>query len=320
MPTTCTSISNSPSRGSGAGAQPGTNVAQDKFRNIGLIARSESEQALYSMRQLIHFLHGRDCTVILEKDIAGSLPEMGLQAASAAQMGESCDVVIVVGGDGSLLGAARTLARYDVPVLGVNRGHLGFLTDILPSEIESRVGQVLDGEYTTERRFLLDMEVRRGNLVMGEGSALNDVVLLSGDSVHMIDFELIIDGHFVYGQRSDGLIISTPTGSTAYALSGGGPIMHPRLDAMVLVPMNPHTLTSRPLVVDGNSEIKIQITTEKVKPLVSCDGTSGVRLQLGDVIAIRKKPHRLQLIHPPGHDFYQACRSKLGWSTRPGDN
>lgn len=294
-------------------------MPQDKFRNIGLIARSESEQALYSMRQLIHFLHGRDCTVILDKTVAECLPEMGLQAASPVQMGEACDLVIVIGGDGSLLGAARTLARFDLPVLGINRGHLGFLTDILPSEIESRVGQVLDGEYTIERRFLLDMEVRRGKTVIGEGSALNDVVLLAGDSVHMIDFELVIDGHFVYGQRSDGLIISTPTGSTAYALSGGGPIMHPRLDAMALVPLNPHTLTSRPLVVDGNSEIKIRITTEKVNPLVSCDGTAGTRLQVDDVIAIRKKPHRLQLIHPPGHDFYQACRSKLGWSTRPGN-
>ncbi|MED5390116.1 MAG: NAD(+) kinase [Pseudomonadota bacterium] len=299
---------------------PRISVAQEKFRNIGLIARSESEQALYSLRQLIHFLNGRDCTVILDKNIAGNLPEMGLQAASAAQMGEACDLVIVVGGDGSLLGAARTLSRFNVPVLGVNRGHLGFLTDILPSEIESRVGQVLDGDYTTEKRFLLDMEVRRGKTVVGEGCALNDVVLLSGDSVHMIDFELVIDGHFVYGQRSDGLIISTPTGSTAYALSCGGPIMHPKLDAMVMVPLNPHTLTSRPLVVAGDSEIKIHITTEKVRPLVSCDGTAGIRLQVDDVIAIRKRPHRLHLIHPPGHDFYQACRSKLGWSTRPGDS
>lgn len=295
-------------------------MPQERFRNIGLLARSESEQALYSMRQLIHFLHGRDCTVILDESIAASLSEMGLQAASAAQMGEACDLVIVVGGDGSLLGAARTLARHGVPVLGVNRGHLGFLTDILPSEIEARVGQVLDGHYTTERRFLLDMEVRRGKSVVGSGSALNDVVLLSGDSVHMIDFELTIDGHFVYVQRSDGLIVSTPTGSTAYALSGGGPIMHPRLDAMVMVPLNPHTLTSRPLVVDGNSEIKIRVTTEKVNPLVSCDGTAGTRLQVDDVIAVRKKPHRLHLIHPPGHDFYQSCRSKLGWSSRPGGN
>ena len=178
---------------------------------------------------------------------------------------------------------------------------------------------MLDGDYTSEKRFLLDMEVRRGKTVVGEGCALNDVVLLSGDNVHMLDFELSIDGLFVYNQRSDGLIVSTPTGSTAYALSGGGPIMHPKLDAMVLVPLNPHTLTSRPLVVAGDSEIKIRVTAEKVQPLASCDGTEGVRLQVDDVIVVRKRPHKLHLIHPPGHDFYQSCRSKLGWSSRPGE-
>lgn len=287
------------------------------FRNIGLISRSGSEQADYSVRQLAHFLQQRGCTVILDQAINGCA-DLGLQAGTPAQLGQSCDLVIVVGGDGCLLGAARTLARYDAPVLGVNRGRLGFLTDILPAELEQRVGQVLDGDYTVEQRFLLDMEVRRGKSPAGQGSALNDVVLLSGDSVHMIEFELFIDGDFVYSQRSDGLIVSTPTGSTAYALSGGGPIMHPRLDAIVLVPMNPHTLTSRPLVVDGNSEIKIRVTTHRLEPLVSCDGQDGTRVREGDQIVIRKKPHRLKLIHPPGHDFYQACRSKLGWSTRPG--
>lgn len=295
-------------------------MAREIFRNIGLVARSESEQALYSLRQLVHFLQRRDCNVILDQEVADALPELGLQAGSRAQLGESCDLVIVVGGDGCLLGAARTFARHDVPVLGINRGRLGFLTDIRPSEIEARVGQVLDGDYHLEKRFLLDMEVRRGRTSVGDGCALNDVVLLSGESVHMIEFELYIDGDFVYGQRSDGLIISTPTGSTAYALSGGGPIMHPRLDAMVMVPLNPHTLTSRPLVVDGNSEVKIHINSHKVKPLVSCDGQEGVRVQLDDLIYVRKKPHRLRLLHPPGHDFYEACRSKLGWSTRLGDD
>lgn len=294
-------------------------MVREPFRNIGLIAKSESEQALYSLRQLVHFLHGRDAHVILDRELGEALPELKLQAASRTQMGESCDLIIVVGGDGCLLGAARALARFDVPVLGINRGRLGFLTDILPSEIESRVGQVLDGDYHIEQRFLLDLEVRRGKTVIGEGSALNDVVLLSGDSVHMIEFELFIDGHYVYNQRSDGLIISTPTGSTAYALSGGGPIMHPKLDAMVLVPLNPHTLTSRPLVVDGNSEIKIRVTTSKVRPLASCDGQEGIRVQQDDFLYVRKKPHRLKLIHPPGHDFYEACRSKLGWSSRPGE-
>lgn len=294
-------------------------MPRDVFRNIGLIAKSDSEQALYTLRQLLHFLQRRDVNVILDRELAHVLPEAGLQAGSHAQMGAACDLVIVVGGDGCLLGAARSMARYGVPVLGVNRGRLGFLTDILPTEIETRVGQVLAGDYVAEQRFLLDMEVRRGKSVVGEGSALNDVVLLSGESVHMIEFELHIDGLFVYTQRSDGLILSTPTGSTAYALSGGGPIMHPKLDAIVLVPLNPHTLTSRPLVVDGNSEIRIRIHGSRVRPLVSCDGTEGVRLQEYDEIRVRKKPHRLKLIHPPGHDFYEACRSKLGWSSRPGE-
>ncbi|MCG8391774.1 MAG: NAD(+) kinase [Pseudomonadales bacterium] len=296
-------------------------MSQEKFRNIGLIARSESEQALYSLRQLIHFLHGRDCTVILDKNIIDSLPEMGLQAASAAQMGEACDLIIVVGGDGSLLGAARTLSRFDVPVLGVNRGHLGFLTDILPSEIESRVGQVLDGDYTTEKRFLLDLEVRRGKTVAGEGCALNDVVLLSGDSVHMIDFELMIDGHFVYGQRSDGLIISTPTGSTAYALSGGGPLLHPSLNAIVMVPICPHTLSNRPIVVDGDSEIEIRLDKAHAEDVqITCDGQSTLPVMQGEVIRIRKAEHHIRLIHPEGYDYYSILRAKLGWSENPRNN
>lgn len=288
----------------------------DVFRNIGLIVKAGDEQSLYSLRQLVHFLQGRGLNIILEQSLPAFLPDLRLQAASRHQLGECCDLIIVVGGDGSLLGAARALARHDVPVLGINRGRLGFLTDILPADMEAGVGAILDGEYETETRFLLDMEARRSRSILGEGSALNDVVLLSGDFVHMLEFELYVDGLFVYHQRSDGLIMATPTGSTAYALSGGGPIMHPKLDAIVLVPMNPHTLTSRPLVIDANSEIKIKLLSRHARPLVSCDGQSGVRVQADDVIYVRKKPHRLKLLHPRGHNFYQSCRSKLGWSSR----
>ncbi len=285
------------------------------FRNIGLISKTDSEQSLYSLRQLIHFLQRRNCRVILHHSLPQCLPELTLQAGSHRQLGQSCDLVIVVGGDGSLLGAARKLARYGVPVLGVNRGRLGFLTDILPSDLQTLVGEVLDGKFEEEKRFLLDMEAHRGKVRLGEGCALNDVVLLAGDSVHMIEFELYIDGLFVYKQRADGLIIATPTGSTAYALSGGGPIMHPKIDAMVLVPMNPHTLTSRPLVISGNSEIKLKPLSRGASPLVSCDGQTGVRVQAGDVIRVRKKPHKLKLLHPRDHNFYQSCRSKLGWGS-----
>lgn len=294
-------------------------MARDAFRNIGLVARSRSEQALYSIRQLIHLLQARGCHVVVEKSLLAALEAPELQGGSTKQIRSCCDLVIVVGGDGSLLGAGRAFAGSDVPLLGVNRGRLGFLTDILPSEMETRVNQVLDGNYEVEYRFLLDMQVRREGTLLTQGSALNDVVLLSGDSVHMVEFELFIDNLFVYKQRSDGLIISTPTGSTAYALAGGGPIMHPRLDAVVLVPLNPHTLTSRPLVVDANSDIRLRVTTHRLNPLVSCDGQDGFRVQLNDEIRITKLPQRLKLLHPPGHNFYEACRSKLGWSNRLGE-
>lgn len=289
----------------------------ETFRNVGLIGRPGSEEVVQTLRHAIALLQARHCNVILDEDVEQLLGRHGLQVGDRRMLGESCDLVIVVGGDGCLLGAARSLSRYGTPVVGVNRGHLGFLTDIMPVELEQQLGAILDGRYETEKRFLLDAEVRREQHPVGGGAALNDVVIRAGDSVHMVEFELYIEGHFVYSQRSDGMIIATPTGSTAYALSGGGPIMHPRLDAIVLVPMHPHALSSRPLVVDGNSEIKLVIRSEHNSPLVSCDGQEGIRAQAGDVIYVRKRPQKLTLLHPLGHDFYQACRSKLGWSSKP---
>lgn len=287
----------------------------DEFRNIGLIGRRESDLVGETLRQLIAFLDARNLQVVLDEDTAKLLPEANYQVGTRKMMGEVCDLIIVVGGDGSLLGAARTFSRYKVPLLGVNRGRLGFLTDILPSEFEERVGEVLDGKYFREDRFLLEAHVRRDGQPVGQNSALNDVVFHSAGSVKMVEFELFIEGQFVYRQRSDGLIISTPTGSTAYALSGGGPIMHPRIDAIVLVPMCPHTLSSRPLLVEGNSEIKLVVGGSNVaRMLVSCDGQGEMAVEAGDVISIRKKAHKLHLLHPTHHSFYEACRSKLGWS------
>lgn len=288
----------------------------DSFRNIGLIGRPGSDEVLQTLRYIIAFLQRRGCNVILDEDISGALDNPALQVGDRRVLGESCDLVIVIGGDGCLLGAARALSRFGTPVVGVNRGHLGFLTDISPVELDDRLGAILDGKYDAERRFLLDAEVRRDQHPIGSGVALNDVVFRAGNSVHMVEFELYIEGRFVYSQRSDGLIIATPTGSTAYALSGGGPIMHPKLDAVVLVPMHPHTLSSRPIVVDGNSEIKLVITGGATPSLVSCDGQEAVRTQVGDVVYVRKRSQKLTLLHPPGHDFYEACRSKLGWSSK----
>ncbi len=293
----------------------------EQFRNIGLIGRIGSVQVVETLKRLKNFLLNEGYQVILEDTTATVLPGHGLQVSTRKLMGEICDLVIVVGGDGSLLGAARALANYNVPVLGVNRGQLGFLTDISPLELEEKVGEVLAGEYIEESRFLLDMYLKRDGEPISYGCGLNDIVLHPGKSTRMIGFELYIEGQFVYSQRSDGLIVATPTGSTAYALSAGGPIMHPRLDAIVLVPMFPHTLSSRPIVVDGNSEIKIVIgESNETYPHVSCDGQIHVTCAPGDSITITKKPQKLRLIHPINHNYYQTCRDKLGWASTLGTN
>ena len=291
----------------------------EQFRNVGIIVRLGSTRVLETVRRLKRFLIDRHLHVILEDTIADLLPGHGLQTSSRKMLGEVCDLVIVVGGDGSMLGAARALARHKVPVLGINRGSLGFLTDIRPDELELKVAQVLEGQYLTENRFLLEAEVRRQGEAIGQGDALNDVVLHPGKSTRMIEFELYIDGQFVCSQKADGLIVATPTGSTAYALSAGGPIMHPKLDAIVVVPMYPHTLSSRPIVVDGNSELKVVVSPDMtIYPQVSCDGQNHFTCAPGDTLHVAKKAQKLRLIHPLDHNYYEVCRTKLGWGSRLG--
>ena len=289
-----------------------------QFKTIGVIGRKGSAVA-DSLNVLVPFLLKHKLEVILSKSMATLMPDTDLRVLSREGIGEACDLIIVLGGDGSLLSAARMLARHNVPVLGINRGRLGFLTDILPEEIQEKVGAVLQGDYTLEERFLLSATVLRDGEEVGKAEALNDVVVNSGTSARMIEFELYVAGEFVYRQRSDGLIISTPTGSTAYSMSGGGPIMHPTLDAVVLVPMFPHTLSSRPIVIDGNSIIEIVICqSHQNNHPVTCDGQVNITAVPGDKVVIRKKTHKLTLVHPPNHSFYASCREKLGWNTRLG--
>ena len=287
-----------------------------KFERIGLVGRSQQEGLTDVLEELVCLLQSLGKEVVLESRLAERVADQSIPRASLDDIGEDSDLVIVVGGDGSLLSAARTLAKYETPVLGVNRGRLGFLTDISPDDIATQVPAVLAGEYTQDSRFLLDARVVRDGKTVGRADALNDVVVNSGTSAQMIEFELSINGVFVYRQRADGLIISTPTGSTAYSLSGGGPIMHPTLDAVVLVPMFPHALSSRPIVVDGNSEIRLDILERnRIHPPVTCDGQVNMTARPGDSVVVTKKPHRLTLLHPLGHSFYASCRDKLRWNT-----
>lgn len=286
----------------------------EQFKQVGITGRKGRAHVEDTLQRLAAFLESRGVTTVLDENLAGLLPGHHCNLCDRASMGESCDLVVVIGGDGSLLGAARDLAVHDVPVLGVNRGRLGFLTDVSPDELEDRLEEIFSGRYLVESRFLLDAVVKRDGQVIGTGDALNDVVLHPGQSTRIIEFELIIEGQFVYRQRSDGLIIATPTGSTAYALSGGGPIMHPTLDAIVLVPMYPHMLTNRPLVVDGGSELKLIVHPDnEIYPQLSCDGQIHIALEPGDQVTIQKKDQHLKLLHPLNHNFYEACRSKLRW-------
>ena len=288
----------------------------ESFRNIGVVGR-DGHGVAETLDRLVTFLASRDLTVILGDCIAPLIDNQALRVCPRKMIGEICDLVIVVGGDGSLLSVTRTLSRSDAPILGVNRGRLGFLTDVSPDELEAQVGSVLDGQYSIEKRFLLDVEIKRGGEPHGKGDALNDVVVNSGTSGHMMEFDLFVEGELVYHQRADGLIVSTPTGSTAYSLSAGGPIMHPKLDAIVLTPMMPHTLSSRPIVIDGNSEIKIKISSQNQAPSpVTCDGQETISALQGDTVYVRKKPHKMRLIHPLDHSFYASCRDKLGWGRR----
>jgi NAD+ kinase len=285
------------------------------FEKIGLIGRSQQDGIVDPLSQLLTLLEQRGLDVLLEDRLAEVVPNHRQRLASRDEIGQEADLVIVVGGDGSLLSAARTLVKYDTPVLGVNRGRLGFLTDISPDEIANQVPAVLDGEFTRERRFLLDARVSREGKTVGRADALNDVVVNSGTSAQMIELELYINDTFVNRQRADGLIVATPTGSTAYSLSGGGPIMHPTLDAIVLVPMFPHALSSRPIVVEGSSEIRVDVLARnRIHPPVTCDGQVNMTARPGDSVHIVKKPHHLTLLHPLGHSFYASCRDKLRWS------
>ncbi len=295
-------------------------IKNPAFKAIGLMGRARKRSVIDTIHEVERYIHAMGLQLFMDNETA-SLPGLDFDSSSTLKivkrslLGEICDLVIVVGGDGSILHAAQALARYRVPVLGVNRGRLGFLTDVNPDEVGQKLRQVLMGDYQLDQRFLLTMEIQQNNKILLQDMALNDVVLHAGKSVHMIDFELTIDGLDVYRLHSDGLIAATPTGSTAYALSGGGPIIHPSLDAICLVPMHPHTLSSRPIVVSGGSEIVLETHKDnRTQPMVSADGKPSVALDKDQTLHIRKHADKLTLLHPPGFDFYKACRTKLNWN------
>ena len=285
------------------------------FTRIGLITNSGVKTIQKTLAELVAYLASKNREIILDTCCAGLIGENDYAVYEAGELGKHCDLVIAIGGDGTMLMAARLLCDSDVPLLGINLGHVGFLSDIPADDIEHNMDEILDGHYVEDVRFLLRGQVFRNGACICEDYALNDVIIQKWNIARLVELETYINGSFVHTHRSDGMIVSSPTGSTAYALSGGGPVMHPSLDALLLVPICPHSLTNRPIVVDGNSCIEIVVGTREVdQARLTFDGEIRLELAPGDRVRVKKKNKKIRLIHPPEHDQFHILREKLHWS------
>ena len=289
-----------------------------KFHTIGLIGRHSGDHVAETLKQLDAYLRQQGLSVLIDDSSAGMMLSGQHECVSRDELGQRSDLVIVVGGDGTLLTAARTLVDSDTSLVGINLGHLGFLADISPVNMEQNLDEILRGDYLTEERFLLEGHIHRGSEILHHSIALNDIVVHKWNVARMIEIQTYIDGHFVSLQRSDGLIVASPTGSTAYALSAGGPIIHPTLNALVLVPVCPQSMSNRPIVIGGDSQVKVVICEGNLNSVrVTCDGQIPFQLEPGDTVHIRKKQTPIRLIHPKGHNHYEMLRAKLNWAETP---
>ncbi len=287
-------------------------MSNSAFKKVALISRPGKHSVPPTLIALARYLQAIEIDVVVESQTAEMMANQALTIVDRQAIAEHAELIIVVGGDGSFINAAHIAAAQNLPILGINRGRLGFLTDIYPYELEA-ISNVLSGQYQVEQRFMLEAHIGAAEKAL----ALNEVVLLPGDAAHMIEFDIHINDNYVCHQRADGLIIATPTGSTAYALSGGGPILHPGLNAVVLLPMFPHVLSSRPIVVDCDSQIRIEISkTTKTVPFVSCDGHQRIALLAGEELCIGLHQKKITLIHPHNYNYYATLQTKLGWQTR----
>lgn len=289
-----------------------------RFPRIALIGRHASPGIGVPLARLAAFLAGRGHAVVLEEDTARNADLAGYVTAPAASIGQRVDLAIVLGGDGTMLSIARLIAPFDTPLIGINQGRLGFLTDIPLAGMEPMLARMLDGHYLEESRTLLVARIERAGKPVETALALNDVVVNRGNSGSMIDFAVDIDGRFVFSLRADGLIVSTPTGTTAYALSAGGPIIDPQVPALALVPVAPHALTHRPIAVAESSVIVIVIQRGR-DAAANCDGQAHFPLAEGDRVTVQRAQYRSRFLHPEGHDHFATLRAKLHWSETPGD-
>jgi len=286
------------------------------LRRVALIGRRAGADLTEPLSRLAAFLEASGHEVVIEEETARATPLPGYRAAAPEALAANADVAIVVGGDGTMLGIARRLAPLNVPVIGINQGRLGFLTDIPIARMEPTVAAMLGGRYVEERRTLLTAEVVRADGTRESAVALNDVVLNRGGGGTMIECAVEIDGRFVYVMRADGVIVATPTGSTAYALSAGGPILDPHIPAFALVPVAPHALTHRPIAIADTATIAISLERGKDAAL-HCDAQAHFALAEGERVTVRRAPYEARFLHPEGHDHFAVLREKLHWSETP---
>ena len=289
-------------------------------RTIALVGKYHSREITESLGLLADDLLGRGLEVIVEEVTAShsmtSVSRSGWERCSFAEIGRRADLAIVLGGDGTMLNTARQLAPYGVPLVGVNQGRLGFMTDIARSKMLASMDGLLAGKFIAESRLLLEGDILRDGQKVTSNLALNDVVVDKGAIGRLIEFELFIDGEFIYNLRSDGMIVSTPTGSTAYSLSANGPILHPHVAGIALIPICPHSLTNRPILVGDRNEIEIRIV-HSTDSRTYFDGQVTVDLKPGDVVYIRRSEFSVCFLHPPGYSYFAMLRQKLRWSEQP---
>lgn len=294
-------------------------VSPEKQQIIALVVRQNTPGIEEPARQLTDFLTGEGYRVVFETDTAAYLAPLGIdgiEAMTVAEIGEQGSYAVVMGGDGTMLGIARQLAKYDIPLIGINSGRLGFITDIPLDRMVPALHEILQGQARSGERTLLEARVVRDGQEIFCSVAFNDVVVARGTGAGMVELKLSVDGQFMYNQRSDGLIVSTPTGSTAYALSAGGPLLHPRMKGTVLVPIAPHALSNRPIVVPDDSEIVVELVTGR-DISVNFDMQTFTSLQLGDQIVISRSPHTITFLHPLDWSYYHTLRQKLHWNEYP---
>lgn len=293
---------------------------QSQFRHVALIGKyqavgsgSVGASSRRAMEDIAHFLHAQGCEVAFESETARNLGIVGHAVLDVAGIGAQCDLGLVVGGDGTMLGIGRQLACHDVPLIGINHGRLGFITDIPLDGYQSVLLPMLRGAYEEDRRSLMQARVMRDGHCVFDALAMNDVVVNRGATSGMVELRVEVDGHFVANQRADGLIIASPTGSTAYALSAGGPLLHPSLPGWVMVPIAPHTLSNRSIVLADASEIAIEVVAGR-DASANFDMQSLASLLHGDRIVVSRSQHRMQFLHPKGWSYFDTLRQKLHWN------